>query len=62
MDRRIQEHLRGHTYTTRRLEEIQLVWHKELPTLELARETERKIKKWKSRRMIDMLINGTMTV
>jgi putative endonuclease len=62
LDRRLKEHQRGHTATTRRLDEVRFVWHKELSTLEEARNAERKIKKWKSRKMVELLIAGTINI
>jgi putative endonuclease len=48
MDRRMEEHRRGHTYTTRRLGELELVAKLETPTLAEARALERKLKQKKN--------------
>ena len=60
--RRLQEHGRGHTASTKRLKELKVIWQKELPTLALARIAEKKIKKWKSRKMIELLIQGVFDI
>ncbi|MBU1033051.1 MAG: GIY-YIG nuclease family protein [Patescibacteria group bacterium] len=62
IERRISEHERGHTATTRRLNDPKIAWKQDFPTLEQARKIERKIKKWKSRKMIELLINGTISI
>ena len=47
LGRRLEQHRRGHTHTTRRLgESLELIASAELPTLEQARTTERKLKSW----------------
>jgi len=44
MDERLAQHRRGHTHTTKRLGEIELLACKEMPTLDEARELERFLK------------------
>jgi putative endonuclease len=49
LERRLAEHQRGHTHTTRRLgEELRLVASLELPTLAAARALERELKRKKN--------------
>ena len=60
--RRMQEHQRGHTTTTRKMDEWHVVWKKDLSTLVDARVLEKKIKKWKSRKMVDLLIHGVISI
>ena len=47
---RLDQHRRGHTHTTKRLGELQLVPQREYPTLGEARKIERILKKKKNRR------------
>jgi len=56
LDRRMSEHLRGHSLATRGRGPWKLVYTEEFPTLFEARQRERKIKRWKSSRMIASLI------
>ncbi len=58
LERRLQEHSRGHTYSTRRIGEWFLIWRKSYPTLAEARAIEKKIKRWKSTHMIQLLMQG----
>ncbi len=44
LDERLAQHRRGHTHTTKRLGEIELLASKELPTLGEARKLERFLK------------------
>ena len=44
LEQRLEQHRRGHTYTTRRLGELILAAAKEVPTLSEAREIERMLK------------------
>jgi len=47
LERRLAEHQRGHTYTTKRLgSEITLVAKQQVATLKEARAIERKLKGW----------------
>ena len=62
LERRLREHARGHTTTTRKLDHLRVLWHKEYLLLEDARTTERKIKSWKSRYMIEKLVNGSIQI
>jgi putative endonuclease len=56
LERRISEHLRGHSPATRGRGPWKLVYNEELPTLFEARRRELEIKKWKSSRMVKILI------
>lgn len=64
MERRLAEHARGHTYSTRNRGPWILKYNEACITLAEAREKERAIKKWKSRKMIEKLIasQSTMTL
>ncbi len=62
LERRQREHRRGHTSTTRKLRDFTVVWKKDTVELAEARKIERKIKNWKSRRMVDLLIRGVIDV
>ena len=57
LDRRMSEHLRGHSLATRGRGPWKLVYTEEFPTLFEARQREREIKRWKSSRMIASLIS-----
>ncbi|MFQ5723667.1 MAG: GIY-YIG nuclease family protein [Terriglobia bacterium] len=48
MDRRLREHIRGHTPSTRSRGPWKLIYQQEFPTLSLARRKERRLKAWKS--------------
>ena len=49
LERRLKQHRRGHTHTTKRLgDELQLLASVELPTLEEARSLERELKRKKN--------------
>lgn len=60
--RRLEEHKRGHTATTKRIGEWKLVWTKKYQTLNEARLIEQKIKKWKNKKMIALLIDEKIKV
>ncbi len=62
LEKRLLQHKRGHTHTTKRIGDWALVWEKEFAELKLARSTERKIKNWKSKKMIQLLIDGKIDV
>ena len=48
LQRRMQQHLRGHTYTSSRLGgQLDLIASREVPTLAEARELERRLKRLK---------------
>jgi len=59
---RIKQHERGHTYTTKRIGKWELIWQKEFSNLKEARAAERKIKKWKSTKMIEFLIENKINL
>lgn len=56
--RRLDEHRRGHTYTTRRLRPFNIVFSQEFATLKEARTAERKIKSWKRRDFIETIVRN----
>lgn len=57
LERRLQQHVRGDTRTTRILGTNKLVYTEEFETLIEAREREKKLKSYKSRKYIEWLIN-----
>jgi len=59
---RLKDHRRGNTHTTKRIGNWRLVWQKEFFTIKEARNAEFKIKKWKSSKMIDFLINEKISL
>jgi predicted GIY-YIG superfamily endonuclease len=48
LTRRLEQHARGHTYTTARDAPWELVAQRELESLPVARDWERKFKRWKN--------------
>jgi len=58
LDRRLSEHARGHTPSTRGRGPWKLVYKEEFATLLEARRREVEIKRWKSSRMIRALISA----
>jgi len=56
LDRRISEHLRGHTPSTRNRGPWKLIHREDFATLLEARRREADIKKWKSSRLICAMI------
>jgi len=58
LDRRLSEHARGHTPSTRGLGPWKLVYKEEFATLLEARRRELEIKRWKSSRLIRALISA----
>ena len=56
IDRRIKQHLQGHTATTHRMKDIKLVFKQAYDSLEQARKIERKIKSWKRKGFIEKII------
>ena len=60
LERRVTEHRRGHTHTTRRLgESLELVAAKEVATLAEARGLERMLKRKKNPRLAILALNPT---
>jgi len=57
LTRRLAEHQRGHTPSTRNRGPWKLVYQEEHPTLGEARRRERQLKGWKSRRSLKELIH-----
>ena len=58
LKRRLHEHLRGQTPSTRGRGPWRLVYQEEFPTLSAARKRERQIKSWKSHRSVSDLIGS----
>ena len=57
LERRLEQHRTGHTYSTRRLgEELELIASLELDTLEEARKLEREMKRKKNPRLALFLL------
>ena len=56
LKRRMKQHLSGHTYSTRRLLGLSLVFSQEFETLEIARKVELRLKKLKRKDYIDKII------
>jgi putative endonuclease len=56
--RRLEEHGRGHSLATRDRGPWKLLYQEEFGSLADARRREVEIKRWKSSRMIQALING----
>jgi len=59
LDRRISEHQRGHTPSTRKRGPWKLVHREDFATLLEARRRETEIKRWKSSRQIRALLEGS---
>jgi putative endonuclease len=60
LDRRLSEHLRGHTPSTRGRGPWKLVYTEQFETLIQARQWELEIKRWKSAKMIQALIQSSV--
>jgi putative endonuclease len=60
LDRRISEHLRGHTPSTRKRGPWKVVHREDFTTLLEARRRETEIKKWKSSRLIRAMIERSL--
>jgi putative endonuclease len=60
LDRRLSEHARGHTPSTRGRGPWKLVHKEEFATLLEARRRELEIKRWKSSKMIQALIRSSV--
>jgi putative endonuclease len=58
LDRRLSEHIRDHTPSTRKRGPWKLVHREDFATLLEARKRETEIKKWKSSRLIRALIES----
>lgn len=57
LDRRIRQHKSGHTHTTKRMAEANLVFSQEFETIKEARIVEKKIKSWKRKDFIEKIIS-----
>ncbi|MGH9729482.1 MAG: GIY-YIG nuclease family protein [Candidatus Acidiferrales bacterium] len=60
LERRLSEHVRGHTPSTRGRGPWKLVYREEFKTLTEARRREIEIKRWKSARLIRALIGSSV--
>jgi putative endonuclease len=60
LDRRLSEHARNHTPSTRNRGPWKLVHQEAFPSLAEARRREYEIKRWKSARMMRALIQGSV--
>ena len=56
LERRLKQHRRGHTHTTKRIGDWELVFFQDVATLEMARKAERRIKTWKRKDYIDKIV------
>ena len=56
LKRRLKQHLSGNTYTTRKMEEINLVFSQKFDTLQKARTLEFKLKSFKRKNFIEKII------
>jgi len=56
LDRRLLQHHRGHTQTTRNMNEFSLVFKEEFDSLSLARKVEQKLKKLKRKDYVEKII------
>jgi putative endonuclease len=56
LERRLKQHSNGHTRTTRVLETFELVYKEEYMTIPEAREREKKLKSYKSKKYLKWLI------
>lgn len=57
IENRLEEHNKGLTPSTRYLRPVELVFSQEYPTILQARRTEIRLKKYKSRVIIEKIIN-----
>jgi len=62
LDKRYNDHLNHNTRTTKNFVNPKIIWNKEFETLKDARACEKKIKKWKSRKMVELLIESKVEV
>ncbi|MCI0407702.1 MAG: GIY-YIG nuclease family protein, partial [Acidobacteria bacterium] len=60
LERRLREHQRGQTPSTRGRGPWRLIYREEFPTLSAARKRERQIKSWKSHRSVTDLIGTSL--
>jgi len=56
LQRRLRQHLKGHTQTTKNREMIELVLSQEYESLAIARKIERKIKKLKRKDYVEKIV------
>ena len=56
LERRIKQHKNGHTYTTRKLGNFELVFYQKFDNIKQAREIETKLKKLKRKDYIKKII------
>jgi putative endonuclease len=64
IDRRIKQHKSGHTSSTKRLgQDFTLVFSQGVGSLQIARNTERRIKSWKRKDFIEKIVHdGKLSV
>jgi len=60
LDRRLREHLKGKTRTTKVLKTYSLVYTEEFETSQQAQQREKKLKSYKSSKYIDWLIKKVL--
>lgn len=58
LERRLHEHIKGKTRTTRILKTTELVYKEEYNTIEEARTREKQLKSYKSKKYLDWLIES----
>ncbi len=58
LERRLVEHNRGHTVSTRRFMPWRIIYSEEYATKEAARARERQLKSWKNRERVNALIES----
>ena len=56
LDRRIQEHQRGHTASIRYVLPVELVFSQEFDNIQIARSEEYRIKKYKNKEIVERII------
>jgi len=63
LERRIKQHMSGHTHTTRRIGKFKLVFSQEYQNLKDARKIERRLKRMKRKDYIDKIVKkGRITL
>jgi len=56
LDRRINQHISGHTYSTHRMQDLNLIFSQKFDSLQTARKIENKLKKLKRKDYIEKII------
>ena len=57
LNRRIQQHIKGYTKTTYRLKLTRLIYYEEFDNIYFARQREKKLKSYKSKKYLEWLIS-----